>query len=488
VTASAIAPDEHGDTDEGEALPFPDGFLWGVSTSAYQIEGGTDLDGRGLSIWDTFAAHGRVRGGDTGAVAADHRRRMPEDVDLLADLGIPAYRFSIAWPRVQPDGRGAPSRSGLDFYRRLVDRLRDRGIEPVVTLYHWDLPQALEDAGGWPARDTAARFADYAAIVADAIGDRVRRWTTINEPWCAAMLGYAAGIHAPGRAEPGASVAAAHHLLLGHGLAVDALRARLAPTAEVGITLNPYPVVTAGPGGRDRDAVRRIDGLANRLWYDAVLLGRYPDDVLDDLVSVSDLSHIHDGDLGQISRPIDALGVNYYRRYHVRHEPGASAPPSEWPGSEDVRVLDAPDPATANGWRVEPAGLTEALVRLATDYDPPPLYVHESGGAFADVPGADGRVVDADRIAYLDGHLRACRDAIAAGVDLRGYFVWSFLDNFEWAEGYAHRFGLVHVDYATQRRTPKASAAWYAGVAAANALGPDPDPQPDLDADAGGRA
>jgi beta-glucosidase len=480
MTTSPIASDEHERARPGPAQRrFPDGFLWGVSTSAQQIEGGIDLDGRGPSIWDTFAARGRVRGGDTAAVAADHRRRMADDVALLADLGIPAYRFSIAWPRVQPDGRGAPSRSGLDFYRALVDALLDREIEPVATLYHWDLPQALEDAGGWPTRETAARFAEYAALVGDALGDRVHRWSTVNEPWCASMLGYAAGVHAPGRTEPGAAVAAAHHLLLAHGLAVDALRARLAPGAEVGISLNPYPVVTPGSGECDHDAVRRIDGLANRFWYDAVLLGRYPDDVLDDLAAVSDLAHIHDGDLAQIARPIDALGVNYYRRYHVRHEAGASAPPSEWPGSLDVRVVEADDHTTANGWRVEPAGLTEALLRLATDYDPLPIYVHESGGAFADRPGAGGRVVDRDRIGYLDGHVRACHDAIAAGVDLRGYFVWSFLDNFEWAEGYAHRFGLVHVDFATQRRTPKTSAAWYAAVAAANGLGHQDLPGPD---------
>ena len=471
---------------------FPDGFLWGVSTSAAQIEGGVELDDRGPSIWDTFAAAGRVRGGDTPDVAADHRGRMAEDVALLAELGVPAYRFSIAWPRVQPEGRGRPSRAGLDFYRALVDELLDRGIEPVATLYHWDLPQALEDGGGWPVRATAERFGDYAAIVGAALGDRVRRWSTVNEPWCAAMLGYAAGVHAPGRAEPGAAAAAAHHLLLGHGLAVDALRSLVASPAgapaEIGITLNPYPVVvagTTGPGGpepggpdeRDVDAVRRIDGIANRLWYDPVLLGRYPEDVLADLSSVSDLAYIRDGDLAQISRPIDALGLNYYRRYHVRHEPGASASPSEWPGSPDVWVAPPDSPATANGWRVEPAGLTEALVRLATDYDPPPLYVHESGGAFPDVPvgaGPGARVEDRDRIAYLDAHLRAAHDAMLAGVDLRGYFVWSFLDNFEWAEGYAHRFGLVHVDFATLRRTPKASAAWFGEVTAANGLGEPP--------------
>jgi beta-glucosidase len=475
-----------------QGVRFPPGFLWGVSTSAAQIEGGVGVDDRGPSIWDTFAAAGRVRGGDTPAVAADHRGRMAEDVALLAELGVPAYRFSIAWPRVQPDGRGRPSREGLDFYRALVDELLDRGIEPVATLYHWDLPQALEEGGGWPVRATAEQFGDYAAIVGAALGDRVRRWSTVNEPWCAAMLGYAAGVHAPGRGEPGAAAAAAHHLLLGHGLATDALRSLVASPpgapAEIGITLNPYPVVVdgaTGPGGplpggpeeRDVDAVRRIDGIANRLWYDPVLLGRYPDDVLDDLSSVSDLAHIRDGDLAQISRPIDALGLNYYRRYHVRHEPGASASPSEWPGSTDVWVAPPDSPATANGWRVEPVGLTEALVRLTTDYDPPPLYVHESGGAFPDVPsGAEpgARVEDGDRIAYLDAHLRAAHDAIAAGVDLRGYFVWSFLDNFEWAEGYRHRFGLVHVDFATLARTPKASAAWFGEVAAANGLGGAP--------------
>jgi beta-glucosidase len=458
---------------------FPDGFLWGVGTSAYQIEGGIDLDGRGPSIWDTFAAAGHA-GGDTGDPGADHRRRMVDDVALIARLGLPAYRFSVAWPRVQPEGAGAVSQPGLDFYRALVDELLTCGIEPIVTLYHWDLPQALEDAGGWPVRDTAGRFADYAALVAEVLGDRVRRWTTINEPWCAAMLGYGAGIHAPGRTDPAAAVAAAHHLLLGHGLAMDALRARVSRRGldadqrpEIGITLNPYPVVaaTATPEtDADRDAVRRIDGIANRLWYDAVLRGAYPDDVLEDLASVSDLGHIRDGDLAQIARPIDALGLNYYRRYHVRHEPAASAPPSPWPGSPDVGFAARAHTPTSNGWAVEPDGLFDALVAVASDYEPPPLYVHESGGAFADVPGDDGRVHDPDRRAYLDAHVRACHDAIAAGVDLRGFFVWSLLDNFEWAEGYGQRFGIVHVDFATQLRTPKVSALWYRDVIAANGL------------------
>ena len=467
-------------------LRFPDGFLWGAGTSAYQVEGGVDLDGRGPSIWDTFAAAGGTRDGADGAVAADHRRRMAGDVALMARLGLPAYRFSVAWPRVQPDGRGPVSAAGLDFYRALVDELLGHGIEPVLTLYHWDLPQALEDAGGWPARDTAYRFADYAAVVADALGDRVRHWGTVNEPWCAAMLGYAAGVHAPGRTEPGAAVAAAHHLLLGHGLAVAALRARVRPDARVGLTLNPYPVVPTGTTEADLDAVRRVDGIANRIWYDPVLRGAYPDDVLADVSAVSDLAHIRDGDLDVISAPIDELGLNYYRRHHVRHGAGMSEV-SPWPGSPDVDLTPPDDPRTANGWRIEPAGLTEVLVRVAREYDPPPLVVHESGGAFPDRATDGGRVDDEDRRDFLEAHVRACHEALAAGVDLRGYFVWSLLDNFEWAEGYAHRFGIVHVDFATQQRTPKASADWFARVVAAHGLPADDADEAD-DADASGSA
>jgi beta-glucosidase len=453
---------------------LPASFRWGVATSAYQIEGGVDLDGRGRSIWDTFCEMpGRVRNGDSGKVAADHRRRMGDDVALLAELGIGAYRFSVAWPRVQPSGRGAPNQPGLDVYRRLVDGLLAHGIEPVITLYHWDLPQALEDAGGWPVRDTAARFADYARAVGDALGDRVRHWTTINEPWCPAMLGYCAGVHAPGRAEPGAAVAAAHHLLLGHGLAVDALRAVVrAPDPEIAVTVNPYPVVVAGDRDEDHDAARRVDGVANRLWYDAILRGRYPDDVLDDFGAVSDLAQIRAGDLDQIARPVDALGLNYYRRYHVRHAAGASASgaTASWPGSPHIEIVQPPGPVTAGGWAIEPDGLREALVAVATAYDPPPLYVHEGGAAFDDAPGVDGRIDDSDRIAYLDAHLRAAHEALESGVDLRGFFVWSLLDNFEWAEGYADRFGLVYVDFETLARTPKASARWYSEVARSGSL------------------
>ena len=450
---------------------FPEGFLWGVATSAYQIEGGVDLDGRGPSIWDTFCAQpGRVRGGDDGRVAADHRRRMAEDVRLLGELGVRAYRFSIAWPRVQPTGRDAVSTSGLDFYRSLVDALLEAGVEPVITLYHWDLPQALEDTGGWPVRDTAYRFSDYAAAMGLALGDRVGRWATVCEPWCVSMLGYASGIHAPGRTEPSAAVAAAHHLLVGHGLAVDALRATAGADAEIAITLNPYPVVVAGDREEDADAARRVDGVANRLWYDALLRGRYPEDVLADFAAVSDLAHIVDGDLAVISRPIDVIGVNYYRRHHVRFGQGASVG-STWPGSSDVEVLDPGLPTTASGWAIEPAGLRETLDRLTAEYDAPPIHVHENGAAFDDRPDEAGYVRDDDRLAYLRDHLHVAHDALSAGVDLRGYFIWSLLDNFEWAEGYSKRFGIVRVDYETQRRTPKASARWYGLVARTGQIG-----------------
>jgi beta-glucosidase len=456
----------------GAPLRFPDGFVWGAATSAFQIEGGAELDGRGPSIWDTFCATpGRVRGGDDARTATDHRRRMRDDVALMADLGVQAYRFSVAWPRVLPEGAGAISQPGLDFYRSLVDELLAQGITPVATLYHWDLPQALEDAGGWPVRATAEHFAAYAATVAGALGDRVRHWSTINEPWCASMLGYAAGVHAPGRHDPAAAVAAAHHLLLGHGLAVDVLRAA-SPGAEVALSLNPYPVVAAGPSDADLDAVRRVDGIANRLWYDPVLRGRYPDDVLEDLSTVSDLGHIHPGDLEQIARPLDALGLNYYRRHHVRATPGASAqgPAAQWPGSPDIELVEPPGPRTDGGWAIEPDGLHEALLQVHGAYDPPPLVIHEAGAAFDDDVDARGVVGDQARIDWLDGHLRAAHRAIADGVDLRGFFVWSLLDNFEWAEGYAHRFGIVHVDLATQERTPKASAHWYAAVIDRNGL------------------
>jgi beta-glucosidase len=435
---------------------FRPDFLWGVATSAAQIEGGADLDGRIDSIWDTFARQpGATRGGHTPRVAADHRRRWRDDVGLLARLEIPAYRFSVAWTRADPS-----------FYDELVDELLAYGIEPVVTLYHWDLPQALEDLGGWTVRETTERFAEHALRFGALLGDRVRHWTTINEPWCAAMLGYAAGVHAPGRRDAAAAIAAAHHLLLAHGLAVPVLREAVRPGAQIGITLNPYPVVAAGDRPEDIDAARRVDGLANRLWYDAVLRGAYPDDVVRDLHSVTDLAFVDDGDLRIIAAPIDALGLNYYRRHHVRYGLGASAtgPAAMWPGSPDVELVTPVGKETDGGWAIEPDGLVDALVRVTTDYDPPPLYVHELGAAYADGPDADGEVHDDRRVAFLRDHVDAARAAIDVGVDLRGFFVWSFLDNFEWAQGYDDRFGIVHVDFDTQRRTPKASAAWFSDL------------------------
>lgn len=447
-------------------VAFPAEFRWGGSTAAYQIEGAVTEDGRGVSIWDTFArTPGAVAGGDTGEVACDHYHRYPEDVKLMAELGLTAYRFSVAWPRVQPVGSGPANQAGLDFYRRLVDELLAHGIEPWLTLYHWDLPQPLEDAGGWPVRDTAARFAEYAALVHGALGDRVDRWITINEPWCAGFLGYGSGAHAPGHRDGAAAVRAAHHLLLGHGLAVQALRGGGAGgrRVEVGLAPNLYAVSPASDSPADREAARRIDGLANRIILEPALRGSYPPDVVADLAGVTDLGHVQDGDLAVIASPGTFLAINYYSRYVVAD---GSAPqrPSPWPGSEHVRFVDRGLPVTAMGWEIDAPGLTETLVRVHREYTTLPLYVTENGAAFEDVVDPNGEIHDSERIAYLDAHLRACHDAITAGVPLGGYFVWSLLDNFEWAEGFSKRFGIIHVDYSTQQRTPKASAAWYRRV------------------------
>ena len=456
---------------------LPAGFVWGAATAAYQVEGASTEDGRGPSVWDSFShAPDRVRGGGTGDIAVDHYHRWREDVELMAELGLSAYRFSVSWSRVQPTGRGPADRRGLEFYSRLVDRLLDRGIEPWLTLYHWDLPQALEDAGGWPERDTAARFADYAALVHGALGDRVHTWTTVNEPWCSAFLGYGSGEHAPGRQQPAAAVRAGHHLLLGHGLATQVLRT---VGARVALSLNLYPVQPAGPA--DAEAARRIDGLQNRFFLDPVLRGAYPAGLVADLAPVTDLDFVAAGDLALIGQPLDALGVNYYSRHVVRAGTGRPRPgpagrllPSPFPGAADVGFEQGGTERTAMGWEIHAAGLTGVLTRVATEYAAPPLYVTENGAAFPDTVTADGRVHDRERTAYLAAHLGACRDAVAAGVDLRGYFVWSLLDNFEWAWGYDMRFGLVHVDFASQRRRLKDSALWYAESARRNAPAPLP--------------
>ncbi|MGH8870229.1 MAG: GH1 family beta-glucosidase [Actinomycetes bacterium] len=457
----------------GTRARMPEGFLWGAATASYQIEGAVDEDGRGPSIWDTFSATpGAVRHGDTGAIACDHYHRWETDLDLLTSLGLSAYRFSIAWPRVQPDGCGEVNQKGLDFYARLADGLRDRGIEPVATLYHWDLPLPLqEDSGGWASRETAERFAAYAALVHEALGDRITRWITLNEPWVSSFLGYGAGVHAPGVRDGAQALAAAHHLLLGHGLAVQALRAGR-HSGEVGITLNLAPTEPAGPGPADVAASRRVDANQNRWFTDPLFLGSYPEDLLawyDETVPGA-MPEVRDGDMACIATPLDLLGVNYYFRQHVRAG-GAEAPREVLP-SLDARQ-DPPDwlPRTAMAWPVEADGLRELLVRLHTDYDRlPPVYITENGCAYDDYVDPEGGVDDLERIDYLDGHLRAVAAAVAEGVDVRGYFAWSLLDNFEWAEGYAKRFGLHFVDYRTQRRIPKASAVWYRDVVARNGL------------------
>ena len=450
---------------ETTTLRFPPGFWWGAATAAYQIEGSVTADGRTPSIWDTFAATpGAVAGGDTGAHAADHYRRWPGDVALMRSLGLGAYRFSIAWPRVRAAGGGLNPR-GLDFYDRLVDALCAAGIRPVATLYHWDLPQELEDRGGWRHRDTAACFAEYAAAAGARLGDRVQLWNTVNEPWCSAFLGYGAGVHAPGGTSYADALQATHHLLLGHGLAAQALR-RAHPGARVGLAVNAGTVRPVTASAADRDAARRIDGLLNRLFLDPLLRAAYPADVQADTEPWTDWSFVRDGDLATIAQPLDALGVNYYQPDLV----GAGAGPERpYPTGGTVAFHPVPGPVTGIGWPVDPTGLTDMLVRITRDYGPLPLYVTENGAAYPDTVDG-GRVADPQRVDYLHRHLAAAHAAIGRGVDLRGYFVWSLLDNFEWAFGYAQRFGLVHVDYATQQRTPKDSARWYRGVISANGV------------------
>lgn len=446
------------------ATAFPERFLWGTATSSYQIEGAVDEDGRGPSIWDVFARRpGAVWNGDTGDVAVDHYHRLDEDLDLLRWLGVGAYRFSVAWPRVQPDGAGAVNQRGLDFYRRLVDGLLERAIEPVLTLYHWDLPQALQDRGGWANRDTVGRFEAYAAVVARALGDRVRWWTTLNEPWCSAFLGYAAGVHAPGVRDGAQAVAAAHHLLLAHGRAVGTLRPLLGSDHEIGIALNLAPVRAASDRPADREAARLVDGGRNRAWLDPILRGRYPDDVLADWDRVADLGVVREGDLHDVAAPIDWLGINYYHPLTVAAGEGHAVEP----GGAGIVEAHPPGPRTAMAWPIGADGLRELVDRVHTEYGRMPIVVTENGAAFDDdAIDADGRVDDRDRIAYLAAHLQELERMLADGIDVRGYFLWTFLDNFEWAEGYRHRFGIVAVDPETLARHPKASAHWYRQVIA----------------------
>ncbi|NUT51317.1 MAG: beta-glucosidase [Saccharothrix sp.] len=454
-----------------DPLRFPPGFRWGAATASFQIEGATTVDGRGPSIWDTFAARpGAVRGGDTGDPACDHYHRYPSDVALMAELGLAAYRFSLAWPRIQPLGAGRVEPRGLAFYDRLVDELLGRGIQPVATLYHWDLPQALEDRGGWRDRDTAHRFAEYAALAHEHLADRVTQWTTLNEPWCSAFLGYANGIHAPGVVDPKASLEAAHHLLLGHGLAVRAMRAQAPADHEFSIVLNFCSVRVEDEEPATLAAARKVDGLQNRLFLDPLGGRGYPADVVEETAWLGDwTAAVRDGDLDVIATPIDWLGVNYYAPTRV----AAAADPLAVTGGPfpGLRGVDFPPPrgeVTGMGWEIDPSGLTELLARLQRDVGLP-LVVTENGSAFPDAV-VGGEVVDEERTRYLVDHLRAVHRAVAEGVDVRGYFAWSLLDNFEWAEGYGKRFGIVHVDYDTQVRTVKRSGRTLAAVIAANAV------------------
>ena len=456
---------------------FDASFVFGAATAAFQIEGAHHVDGRTDSIWDAFCrVPGAVINGDDGSVACDHYHRYGDDVALMGKLGLQSYRFSTSWARVRPDDE-LDNPAGLDFYSRLVDELLEQGIMPWLTLYHWDLPQALEARGGWRNRDTAYRFRDYAMAVHDRLGDRVPVWTTLNEPWCAAFLGHIGGAHAPGLQDPAAGLAAMHHLLLGHGLTVEALRSAN-PDLKLGITLNMTVARPADPErAGDVDAARRIDGQMNRIFLDPLFRASYPEDVLADVAGLGLEALIEPGDLATISVPLDVLGVNYYHGDLVSDQPpehpvDGEAPTdrvtrSPFPAADGVHTHSQQLPTTDMGWEIQPDGLREVLARVHTDYTGPAgvdLYVTENGAAFADQVAADGSVADVDRAEFLLAHLNAVLDAIDEGVPVHGYFYWSLLDNFEWAWGYAKRFGLVRVDYDSQRRTPKKSAEAYARV------------------------
>ncbi|MBC7249467.1 MAG: beta-glucosidase [Anaerolineae bacterium] len=440
---------------------FPEGFVWGAATSSYQIEGAWDEDGKGESIWDRFChTSGKVDNSDTGDVACDHYHRWPEDVALMKEIGLQAYRFSISWPRILPQGRGAINLAGLDFYDRLMDALLEAGITPFATLYHWDLPQTLQDHGGWPARPTAEAFVEYADVVSRRLGDRVKHWITLNEPFVSAFLGYLEGSHAPGHTDLDEMLAAAHHLLLAHGWAVPVIR-RNSPQARVGIVLNLGPCIPASPSVADRAAAWREDGILNR-WYLNPLAARgYPADIVQHYGRPMDF--VQANDLETIAVPLDFVGLNYYTRRIVRS--------NEVPEAKNLpRTVFPNREHTAMGWEVYPEGLYELLGRLHFEYRFPAIYITENGAAYADQVGSDGRVDDPQRVAYFKAHLKQAARAIRAGVPLRGYFAWSLLDNFEWAYGYSKRFGLIYVDFSTQQRILKSSAHWYRRVIAANAV------------------
>jgi beta-glucosidase len=428
---------------------FSPDFVWGAATASYQIEGGVDEGGRGESIWDRFCATpGKVRNGDSGAIACDFYHRYGNDIALMRDLGIDAFRLSIAWPRIVPQGRGEVNREGLDFYDRLVDALLAACVRPFVTFYHWDLPQALEDRGGWPVRDTVEAFAEYVEAVAARLGDRVGHWITHNEPWVASWLGYGWGKHAPGRTNEADAVAAAHHLLLSHGRAVEILRSA-APTSEIGITLDLHPVYPASEEDADVAAAWHVDGFHNRWFLDPIFRGSYPDDIREHFDANG--PPVLDGDLELIQTPIDFLGVNNYSRRLVRADPEG----------HPMNVREPESQYTDMDWEVYPDGLHDLLLRLRDDYGPRSLYITENGAAFPDVHAHDGSVRDPERRSYLESHIAAVGRAVDAEAPVKGYFVWTLLDNFEWAWGYWKRFGLVYVDFPTLERIPKESFYWY---------------------------
>jgi len=444
---------------------FPPDFVWGAATAAFQIEGAATEDGRGESVWDRFCATpGKVRNGDNGAIACDFYHRYRDDIALMRELGIDAFRLSIAWPRIIPGGRGPVNEKGLDFYDRLIDELLGNGITPYVTLFHWDTPQPIEDEGGWPARSTVDAFGAYVEAVADRLGDRVGHWITHNEPWVVSWVGHGWGHHAPGRTSEADALATAHHLLLSHGRAVQILR-ELSPKSEVGITLNLDYAYAAGDDEGDEQAAAWVDGFHNRWFLDPIFKGAYPADMVEAWRDV--LPTIEDGDLETISVPIDFLGVNNYTSPLVA---------ADTDGSRSRIVRRADVDRTDMGWEVVPDGLRDVLLRLARDYSPKGIYVTENGAAYPDVRGHDGSVGDPERQSYFEGYIGAAAEAAASGVPLKGYFAWSLLDNFEWAWGYWKRFGLVYVDFPTLERVPKGSFYWYRDlIAAQRAQGQDTD-------------
>ncbi len=446
------------------SMRFPQDFLWGAATASYQIEGAAHEDGRGTSIWDTFSrTPGNVVNGHTGDVACDHYHRFEGDVDLMASLGLKGYRFSIAWPRVYPTGTGPVNQKGLDFYRRLVDKLRSKDITPAVTLYHWDLPQALQDKGGWLNRDTADRFAEFADTMFRALGDQVPLWITHNEPWCSSFLGHFRGVHAPGIKDLKSGLIAAHTILLSHGKAIQAYRAT-GQKGQIGITLSLFPHYPLRDTDADREAARLSDGYTNRWFLDPATKGAYPADAAANFERlVGPLDYIQPGDMETIAGPMDFVGVNYYHRRMIESAPGHDL---GW----IVHDRTGDKPTTDMGWEIVPFGLTDLLNRLKADYGDIPVYITENGAVYDDVVAPDGQVHDEKRVDFLKQHFAAAHKAMESGVNLRGYFVWSLMDNYEWAFGYTKRFGIVYVDYETQQRIPKDSALWYREVIARNGL------------------